>query len=138
MKETASNPSLADPLETNDSGGISSLLAKLNAYLKSCHSSKEEKGKKGTDGFPNLAGFCRYLGCGISALDELRSTDPTLYDHICAILEDEALNAEISPTILTAYLKKRLGYSEHSTEKSDTDCGEFKLIFEHDILEDGS
>lgn len=138
MKETVSNPSLDDPLETNNSDGVSSLLAKLNAYLKSCHFPNEDNSKKRTDGFPNLAGFCRYLGCGISALDELRRTEPTLYDHICAILEDEALNAEVSPTVLTAYLKKRLGYSEHSTERADTDCGEFRLIFEHDVLEDGS
>ena len=138
MKESASDETQADPLKTIDTGGIPSLLAELDAYLKSCRCLDETDGKKKADGFPNLAGFCRYLGCGITTLEGVRLSDPTLYDHICAILEDEALNAEISPTVLTAYLKKRLGYSEKSDDRSNVDCGEVRFIFEHDILEDGS
>ena len=53
------------------------------------------------------------------------------------VLEDEALNAELSPTVLTAYLKKRLGYGEKSEATTSAECGQLRLVFEHDILEDG-
>ena len=50
----------------------------------------------------------------------------------------EALNAELSPTVLTAYLKKRLGYGEKSEATTSTECGQLRIVFEHDILEDGA
>ena len=56
-----------------------------------------------------------------------------------AILEDETLNAALSPTLLSAYLKRRLGYADKAakTEQNETECGLMRLVFEHDIEEDG-
>ncbi len=122
----------ANPIE------LSSLPQKLNDYLEECHTLSADASKRKSDSFPNLAGFCRYIGCGMTALEGLRLSNPTVYDYICAIFEDEALNAEISPTILTAYLKRRLGYAEKGEASAVADCGEVRLIFEHDVLEDGA
>ena len=52
-----------------------------------------------------------------------------------AILEDEALNSGLPPAVLSAYLKKRLGYDK---ELSDTLSDEHMTIrFEHNIFDDG-
>ena len=49
-----------------------------------------------------------------------------------------ALNAEISPSLLGVYLKRRLGYSEGSEKhESDLELGQLRVVFEHDILSDG-
>ena len=117
---------------------LSKILSELNEYLKSCHPQGEDAPKKRQTPFPNLAGFCRRLGCGIPTLEGLRLAHPNIYERICTVLEDEALNAEISPTVLVAYLKKRLGYAEKEEAASSADCGQMRLVFEHDILEDGT
>jgi len=64
---------------------------------------------------------------------------PDSYSALCLIFEDEAYNAEISATVLSAYLKKRLGYGEpeNTPDSSVNVAGPLKLIFEHDILSDG-
>ncbi len=122
---------------TDAEGETPILLEELQCYLDSCHGTDGADGKKKHRLFPNLAGFCRRLGEGLTFLEALRHSEPTLYDRICAILEDEALNAELSPTLLAAYLKKRLGYGEKNETASAADCGQLRLVFEHDILEDG-
>lgn len=134
MNDAASLNDLCPGSERKSKYRIRSVLNQLNSYLNSCHLAQEKRG----DTFPNLAGFCRYLGCGISEFERLQTAKPELYDQICAILEDEALNAEISPSILNAYLKKRLGYTEKAEIGTETSCGEIRLVFEHDISEDGS
>ena len=79
------------------------------------------------------------MGCGVGASEELRTSAPDAYDLLCAVLEDEALNFSISPTVMSAYLKQRLGYGEKpDTPASSAECGEMRLVFEHDILEDGA
>ena len=89
--------------------------------------------------FPNLAGFCRWLGWGGNEMELLKKTTPDLYDRICTVLEDEALNSDLSASVLTAYLKQRIWRAEPSSDKSTVDQGDqLRLIFEHDILEDGS
>ena len=114
------------------------LLEQLEAYLQSCHPTQNEDRKKTAVPFPNLAGFCRWLGWGGSEMELLKKSAPELYDRICTVLEDEALNSEISASVLTAYLKKRLGYSESDkVEKSEVESGQLRLIFDHDILSDG-
>ena len=87
---------------------------------------------------PNPAGFCRFLGKGLDFWEDLSDSDPGTYGVICAFLEDEALNSDLSPTLLSAYLKKRLGYGEPKGSSGVTDCGQMTLVFEHDIDEDGS
>ena len=54
------------------------------------------------------------------------------------MFEDEALNSELSPTVVTAYLKQRLGYGEkQETHRASCELPELKLVFDHDIFEDG-
>lgn len=121
-----------------DEGRLPSLM---DAYLASCRlgeSAASGTAKKKEGSFPNLAGFCRHLGCGLSSAERLHRSHPELYDRLCAILEDEALNASISPNLLSAYLKRRLGYGEkQETEGISTACEQLRLVFEHNILEDG-
>ena len=85
--------------------------------------------------FPNLAGFCRYLGVGTDEFEELKGKYPHVYGRILAVLEDEALNSSLSPTLVSAYLKRRIGYE--STSKAPTSEGQLEIRFEHDIFEDG-
>ena len=93
--------------------------------------------KKADRKLANQAGFCRFLGCGIRAFSQLEKEYPDQADWLCAVFEDEALNAECSPTLLGAYLKRRLGYAEAKKEEDKQSTNEIRLIFEHDILEDG-
>ena len=101
--------------------------------------------RNGTDGqkkhlrFPNIAGFCRFFGINSDQLDYMKEKYPDSYSALCLIFEDEAYNAEISATVLSAYLKKRLGYGdrEDSPDSSVNVPGPLKLIFEHDIKSDG-
>ena len=112
----------------------------LKRYLKSCRPAPDADPKKDFGRFPNLAGFCRWLGCGISEVDTLRLSHPTEADWLNAVMEDEAINgcAHLSPTLLSAYLKRRLGYAEKGEAVSGAECGEMRVIFEHDISEDGA
>ena len=111
----------------------------LELYLKSCQKEGESDAKKSTASFPNLAGFCRFIGCGLGAMELLRDDNPDAYDYVCTVLEDEALRYSVSPTVMSAYLKQRLGLGEKPSEANakSTECGQLKLVFEHDILEDG-
>ena len=52
------------------------------------------------------------------------------------MLEDEALNSSLSPTLISAYLKKRLGYASDSSAESSEN--QLQIKFEHDIFEDGA
>ncbi len=115
-----------------------SLMESVSEYLTSCRSESAEqspsKGKSGAQRFPNLAGFCRHVGAGMSELRSLRARFPHEYDRLLAIFEDEALNSALSPTLLSAYMKKRLLYSE---EESEATGKEVVWCFEHDIIADG-
>ena len=117
--------------------GRGKLAMHLEKYIRECK--KVEDGKKGGR-LPNLAGFCRWLGCGIGEVETLRLTHPAESDYLAAVMEDEALNTPaVSPTVVAAYLKRRLGYAEKADSTAvQTDCGEVRLIFGHDILEDGA
>lgn len=63
----------------------------------------------------------------------MEAKHPTEFGRLRATLEDEALNAAMSPTVIAAYLKKRLGYDK---EPSDADSA-LTIQFEHDIFSDG-
>ena len=112
-----------------------SLSRKLKSYVKSCRPPPDADPKRDTGRLPTLAGFCGSLGCGTSAVLELQKQYPPLFAYLCAVLEDEALNSTRSPTIVNAYLKEHFGYGEKATEPEDE---AIRLIFEHDIREDGS
>lgn len=111
----------------------------LNKYLDSCLSEKGADKKKAWQKFPNPAGFCRWLGCGTQEIDELKINDPASAGYLFAVMEDEALNIAISsPTVLCAYLKKRLGYAEKNETPPQAEADIMRIIFDHDIGEDGA
>ena len=116
------------------------LLPLAEQYVSECaKENSEEKGrKKESSRFPNLAGFCRTLGTGLFWLEGLEREFPEQYGALCALFEDEALNSNQSPTVISAYMKEHLGFGEGKKETSGA-CvsGDIKLIFEHDIYEDG-
>lgn len=101
-----------------------------------------EKSKKAApiSRFPNLAGFCRFLGVGMARMEILSTEEPEIYDSLCAIFEDEALNSGVSASVLTPYFKKRLGYADKpsASPTGDEESGGIRLIFDHDVWEDGA
>ena len=127
------------------------LLKLAEEYIIFCHTSENKEGEEICENsskkrksaqkstiFPNVAGFCRYFGIGAQKYERLSKKYPEEFEKLSAIFEDEALNSEISASLLTAYLKKRLGYGENEkTEKSEVETGQIRLIFDHDILSDG-
>lgn len=125
------------PKNIDTAPGRRKLLTLLETYLATCRPPPEADAKKGGGKLANLAGFCRFLGCGISQLQALTAQAPQVYDLVCTTLEDELLTASPSPSLLAYYLKKRLGY-EPGVQESGTACGEIQLVFEHNILEDGA
>ena len=85
--------------------------------------------------FPNIAGFCRFNRTSVEELEELSGKYPMEIAQIYAIFEDEALNSGLPPAVLSAYLKKRLGYEKESRAKDAS--GQMSIRFEHDIFNDG-
>ena len=83
---------------------------------------------------PNLAGLCRYLGISMEAFERLPDSHREYVARIRDALEDEALNSDMSPSLLSGYLKKRLGYGD---EESRGDGDAVVVVFEHDALRDG-
>ena len=130
-----------EPISLTEVAQNGQLQKYVKRYLKSCKPDPNADPKKNSGRFPNYAGFCRWLGCGISEVDALRISHPEAADWLNAVMEDEALNnsALLSPTVLNAYLKRRLGYGTEgrSDVESETDCGLMRLVFEHDVEEDG-
>ena len=111
----------------------------LEHYIKSCYAAPEDatstaKKKSPYARFPNLAGFCRQLRIGSRELELLAKDFPEQIDKIYLALEDEALNSGLAPALLSAYLKRRLGY-EKDFEKSEEPS--VSVCFEHDIWSDG-
>jgi hypothetical protein len=112
----------------------------LECYLRSCREETADettdrgRSRKNRDRFPNLAGFCRYLKIGTRELEALRREFPDETEEIFLTLEDEALNSGLPPALLSAYLKKRLGYEK---ELAAADEPSTVVRFEHDIFEDG-
>ena len=105
---------------------------------ESASGEKAKSKKKSTTpkAFPNLAGFCRYLGISIGELSDASRDYPAEYEKLLTVLEDEALNSSLSPTLISAYLKKRLGYAANN--KEDSAENQMQIKFEHDIFEDGA
>lgn len=88
--------------------------------------------------FPNVAGFCRYLGIGTEQYMQLAQQYRNETGQISAAFEDEALNSGISPPLLGAYLKLRLGYDPQASPKKENEgAGQLKVVFCHDIISDG-
>jgi hypothetical protein len=110
--------------------------AESNEDAASTEKSKSRKKAASAKLFPNLAGFCRYLGISTQELSDISRDYPSQYGKLLAVLEDEALNSSLSPTLISAYLKKRLGYASDSSAESSEN--QLQIKFEHDIFEDGA
>ena len=114
---------------------LDELAEEYIAFCKSTQDAEKKSSKKSTGRFPNVAGFCRYFRIGASEYECLAQKHPAEFEKLYATLEDEALNSDVSPTILSAYMKKRLGYDRES-EREISD-GQLKIVFDHNIMEDG-
>ena len=112
----------------------------LETYIKSCYepsaapSPEPRRIAKSTHRLPNLAGFCRYLAIGTEDFRRIADECPDEIAPLFAILEDEALNSALPPAVLSAYLKRRLGYDREDEEIS---AEPLQICFEHDIFGDG-
>ena len=128
----------AESIESINDGG--KILDLLNEYIIACANTKPitENAKDSKNNsptlFPNLAGFCRFLKISTLELEELGKKFPDCYSRLLTVFEDEALNSKLSPTIVSAYMKKRLGY-DHSTPLQNN--SQLEIKFEHDIFKDG-
>lgn len=141
MKKCVSNNENSEELYKFCEVGLIGQLAE--EYVKSCkeiekNGEGEVAQKKKTSKFPNLAGFCRYLGISREKYERLSKKYPEEFGKLEAIFEDEALNSDVSASVITAYLKRRLGYNDsEKSEKTELETGQLRLIFEHDIIADG-
>lgn len=109
----------------------------IESYISFCRGSGSEGGaKKETGRFPNYTGFCRYLSVSPELLEGLLEKYPHYRGLLAAILEDEALNSSVSPTVIAAYLKKRLGYERENRPQKELPS-QLSIRFEHDIFADG-
>ena len=116
----------------------------LDHYIRACRESGNEEetseggGKRKRSGqpagrFPNLAGYCRAQGISLSELDTMSKEFPDALALLYTTLEDEALNSGLPPPILSAYLKKRMGYDREDTPSEEP----LRIQFEHDVYRDG-
>ena len=115
------------------------LLRLAERYILECRGADVPEDERR---FPNVAGFCRFLGVSRRRYEELGILYPEEVGVIEATFEDEALNSvELSVSLLSVYLKARLGYAESKSEKevqaTCSSAGGVKVVFEHDILRDG-
>ena len=129
---------LNKPVTLRQAAQSGRLKTYLSRYLADCRPDPDGDSRRQSGSLPNPAGFCRWLGCGLSEVEALKQADPDAADYLAAVMEDEALNhkAQLSPTVLNAYLKRRLGYADKA-EAATADCGGLQVVFEHDIGEDG-
>ena len=114
----------------------------IEEYVSSCletcdleEASAKKCSKRLKRRFPNVAGFCRYFHIGDAEYERLCAKYKAEFERVRLVFEDEALNSEISPTIISAYLKKRLGYEKSSG--GEIYDGQLKVVFDHDIIGDG-
>ena len=88
--------------------------------------------------FPNIAGFARTLGIGVGDFIIVEKEWPDQYGAMLALFEDEALNSDKNATLLNSYIKERLKFGEKKEGGASLPVGDIKVIFEHDIAEDGA
>ena len=110
----------------------------LRDYLCSCYAYGEDEEKEEEDHAVRREGKTKKKverGIGTRELESFGSEHPDEYGKILAVFEDEALNSGLSATLVSAYLKKRLGYD--SSTKNSSEVSGLQISFEHDIFEDG-
>lgn len=98
------------------------LLTLAEAYIDEC--ARKER-------VVNVAGFCRYVGITTAHFRELAEHFPEQAGQLLDLFEDEALNSDMSPSLLTSYLKARLGFGEQRSDDA------LSITFQHDVMKDG-
>ena len=118
------------------------LIPLAEEYIRNCKLSGDIEARGSGKGrsqerFPNIAGFARTLGVGVSNIKNIESKWPELYGALLALFEDEALNSDKNATVLNAYIKERLNFGEKKEGGATLPVGDVRLVFDHDIGEDG-
>jgi hypothetical protein len=78
------------------------------------------------------------LGIGVGDFDIVEKDWRDQYGAMLALFEDEALNSDKNATLLNSYIKERLKFGEKKEGGASLPVGDIKVIFEHDITEDGA
>lgn len=121
---------------TDDEGIIDSLCQKdrlikmAEKYISFCLDSQLKKPR-----LPNICGFFRWLKLSALALDRLKRIYPEKFRTLLMLFEDEALNSELPPSIISTYMKQ--SFTKDTDGEMQEECGPITLIFDHDIKLDG-
>ena len=105
----------------------------LNQYLKMCHAGEDDAPSNTVKIFPNLAGFCYFMGCGLNALTELQMAYPEEADYIRTVMEDALFHHPALPAgIAKLYMQARLGYTfpKKSRAKKPEQPMQIQVIYE--------
>ena len=111
------------------------LIKLVEKYITACLSPELKKPR-----LPNVCGFFRWLKLGAIALDRLKQIHPEKYRTLLMIFEDEALNSELPPSIVSTYMKQSFTHNADKGEESSVsqnNCGTITLVFDHDMDNDG-
>ena len=110
------------------------LIKMAEKYILACLSPDRKKPR-----LPNICGFFRWLKLNAAALDRLKRSHHEKYRTLLMIFEDEALNSELPPSIISTYMKQSFMRQDEEDEGSSSEktCGPLTLIFDHDIDSDG-
>ena len=124
---------------TDDEGIIDRLCLKgkiikmAEKYISFCLEAQPKKPR-----LPNICGFLRWLKLSATALDRLKRAHPEKFRTLLMLFEDEALNSELPPSIISTYMKQSFTREPALDDREvSEDCGPITLIFDHDIKLDG-
>ena len=109
------------------------LIKMAEKYILACLDTERKKPR-----LPNICGFFRWLKLSAAALDRLKRSHHEKYRTLLMIFEDEALNSELPPSIISTYMKQSfMRQDDEDSAASEKACGPLTLIFDHDIDSDG-
>ena len=110
------------------------LIKMAEKYILACLDTERKKPR-----LPNICGFFRWLKLSAAALDRLKRSHHEKYRTLLMIFEDEALNSELPPSIISTYMKQSFTKREEECDEevSEKNAGPITLIFDHDIDRDG-
>lgn len=86
----------------------------------------------GEKSFPNVCGFCRFIGKGTRELIETLSNDKETADRILTVFEDEAFRSGASSAVMTQYLKLLDELRELSRLCRAEEDSHISVIFPHE------
>ena len=108
------------------------IIKKAEKYISFCLDLQPKKPR-----LPNICGFFRWLRLGAIALDKLKRAYPEKFRTLLMLFEDEALNSELPPSIISTYMKQSFIKDDCGQSEAREECGPITLVFDHDIKLDG-